>query len=318
MPGEPKVVAITGSSGYIGTRLLQQLEAVGGPGRLVAFDLNPLPFPIHNIRAYQQDVTELDGSLLRRQRVNTLVHLACVNRAALTHRERLQVSARNAAALEGTLKAVQAGRVKHLIYLSSHRVYGAFADNPIPLTEDWPARCLESTPAGFPNLQPDRILTALAEAGANLTITVLRTCPVLGPSADLATGRAFIPFRLPGQGANLPFQILHEDDLVQVLIEFIHREEAGVFNIAGEGVVFLRELAETTHGKLSLGPGFLTRPLASLSRQAAGFPATAVMDLDAARYPIIMSIGKLKQTLGYRFRYTSLDALRSFANSALL
>ena len=67
MFSSPKVVAVTGASGYIGTRLLMQLETNPNVGKIVAFDQRPLPYPIHNISFYQRDIlsTSLRESLRR-------------------------------------------------------------------------------------------------------------------------------------------------------------------------------------------------------------------------------------------------------------
>ena len=43
MLNNKKVVAVTGSSGYIGSRLLRYLEECGSYG-LVAFDINPVSY----------------------------------------------------------------------------------------------------------------------------------------------------------------------------------------------------------------------------------------------------------------------------------
>ena len=69
-----KVVAVTGSSGHIGAKLLEHLEETPGLGKLVAFDLRPLRAPVHNIAAYRMDVTEGINEELARHGVTTLVH----------------------------------------------------------------------------------------------------------------------------------------------------------------------------------------------------------------------------------------------------
>ena len=38
------------------------------------------------------------------------------------------------------LKASKSTKVRNLIYLSSHTVYGANKDNPVPITEEAPVR----------------------------------------------------------------------------------------------------------------------------------------------------------------------------------
>ena len=315
MTEAPKVVAITGASGYIGARLLQHFEEDRSVGKLVAFDLKPPPFPIHNIAVYRQDVAEPIDETLRRHRVNTLVHLASIRRGAPGYQDWAQVFQHNQDALKSTLQSCAAAGVEHLIYVSSHSVYGAFSDNPVPLTELAEARCYENVPYGYANLEFDRDVRAFADNHSEVKVTILRACTVLGPSDEYGLVARTLPRRFLGVGSNPPFQFLHEADLVRIIGDIIHRGTPGVFNVAGEGVVFLQELAEITHRKLVHLPTFLAYPAAWLSwkllRAGAG-----TAELDAARYPVIMSTGKIKQALDCRFNYTSMETVTTFANYA--
>ena len=49
MAQQGKTVAVTGASGYVGTKLLERLEQEAAFKKLVAFDVKPLPLPIHNL-----------------------------------------------------------------------------------------------------------------------------------------------------------------------------------------------------------------------------------------------------------------------------
>ena len=313
MTAAAKVVAITGASGYIGTRLLQQLEEDRNVREMVAFDLRPPLFPTRDISVYRQDVAQPIDDLLRRHRVDTLVHLAGWHRGAAGYRDWLQDLQRNQAALSGALDSGARAGVKHLIYVSSHRVYGALSSNPVPLTELAAAPAGDNAGFGYADLVLDRAVQEFADAHPGIKVTILRACPVLGTTDDEEpAGRAF-PRRFRGVGSNPPFQFLHEADLTRIMADVIHRETPGVFNVAGEGVVFLREVSEITHRKLTQLPPFLAYPAAWLAwrllRAGAG-----TGELDAARYPVILSTGKIKQTLDYRFSYTSMEALTAFVN----
>ncbi len=64
-----RVVAITGASGYVGSRLLRQLEEEDFE-KLVGIDTRPPPLPIHNIAVYRRDAKGSIEDILRRHRVN--------------------------------------------------------------------------------------------------------------------------------------------------------------------------------------------------------------------------------------------------------
>ena len=76
MAQQRKVVAVTGASGYIGTKLLERLEREPGLLKVVAFDIKPLRVPVHNIAFYRKDVSEPIDDELNDQDATSLVHLA--------------------------------------------------------------------------------------------------------------------------------------------------------------------------------------------------------------------------------------------------
>ncbi len=314
-----KVVAITGASGYVGSRLLQSLEDEPDITRLVAFDISPLPWPIHNIAAYRQDVSEpIDDELLQ-QRVTTLVHLAFIARPGITRREAATIRAENLGALKCTLDSCVRGRVEHFIYLSSHTVYGAHADNPVPLTDNAPMRPLPDYAFGYDKWLSELMIQKYAEEHEDIKFTVLRPSIVLGPAADnYFTKTLFRKWLFGVQDYNPPLQFLYEDDLARVLTCIIRQGVPGVFNVAGDGVVFYQEMAEIIQSRLFSLPPFLAYPLVRLTWNLHLQRHATASALDLVRYPMVLSTGKLSQAIGYKFRSTSLDALNAFANFRLM
>ena len=347
----PKVVAVTGASGYIGTRLLMQLETNLNVGKIVAFDQKPLPYPIHNISFYQRDLcppSDPDDKpsdederprfwkkkkapkekpkeipsiepILRQHRVETLVHLACTYSHTDTYQDWATESQDNLNMLSFIQECITAAGVKHVIFLSSHRVYGAYPNSPIPIGETAALHGWAGDFLGQASFLSDLSMVEFKAkqdqepGGSGTKVTVLRACPVLGFSDDHFRAEHVFPYHFLGAGENPPFQFIHEVDLANLLEEIIQRERDGVFNVAGEGVVFLEELAEITRRRLTQLPSFMAYPAAWVSARM-GRSGLGNWNLDTSRYPIIMNTGRIKQVLDYRFRYSSLDALNAFVN----
>jgi UDP-glucose 4-epimerase len=309
------VVAVTGASGYIGTRLLQELEQLH---KLVAIDTRPVTFPIHNRAAYRRDVTEAIDDILLHHRATTLVHLAFVARRGSNRGEVDAIRQVNLNALAAVLDSCVRAGVNHFIYLSSYTVYGAHPDNPIPLVEKVSPRPLPDFPYGYDKHLSELTIGEFAEQHAEVMVTILRPCIVLGPNgASPITGGLFRPWLLGVLGYNPPLQFLHEDELARVLTIIIRRKLPGVFNVAGEGVVYYDKMAEIIKSRLIILPAFLAYPLAQTAWNLRLQRDSTSAGLDLVRYPMVLSTSKLTQATGYRFRHTSLETLTAFANSLL-
>lgn len=318
MVAESKVVAVTGASGYIGSRLLLELEEEN-LDQLVAIDTKPPPVPIHNISVYRQDVKSPIRDLLREHRVTTLVHLAFTETSVRNRREARDSSEENEDVLRSVLDSCVRAGVSHFIYLSSHTVYGSRPDNPIPLTEQASLRPAPDFPLAYDKFLAEQELGVFAEEHQDTKVTILRCTPVLGPGANRDISRIFLQSRPLGVwGYNTPFQFLHEDDVARVLTQMIYQGIVGVFNLAGDGVAFFREVAEMAPGRITSSPRFLAYPTVKLTWKLGLQHAISTSDLDLIRYPTLLSTAKLEQATGYHLRYTSLEAVTSFVNSVLI
>jgi len=319
MEQSPKSVAVTGASGYVGARLLRKLEEEEGISKLVAFDTLPPVAPIRNMAAYRKDVTVPIDEALAHHNVSTLVHLAFISRRGRNRREVESIRQANLDALSAVLESCARAGVNHIVYLSSHTVYGAHADNPIPLTDAAPLRPLPDFPYGYDKFLSEQMLQEFQETHPDIAVTILRSCMVLGPSAGNYITKAFFrPWLLGVLDYNPPLQFVYEDDLARVLTIVVQRSLPGVYNVAGDGVVFYRELAEIIKSKLINLPAFLAYGLVQLTWNLHIQRESTASGLDLVRYPMVLSTGKLNKATGYRFWHTSLETLSAFANSSLL
>lgn len=311
-----KVVAVTGASGYVGSCLLQELEEQQELEKVVALDILPLRNPVHNVAFYRRDVTQPMGELFREHRVDTVVHLAFVMKPARTPDESKAARRINVGGLENVLRACRNARVRHLIYLSSHTVYGAHRDNTIPITEEAPLRPNKGFQYGEYKAQCEGVIRRFSHSYRNTRITILRSCVVMGPAADNFVSRAlFKPFLVGLLGDDPPMQFVHESDVARLIAQLVMDPHPGVYNVAGERVVRYSRLGQMAHRRIIKLPPFLAYALTQLSWQLGIQKDSPAVGLDFVRYPIIISTGKLKGVTGYRFRYTSEEALASFTSN---
>jgi UDP-glucose 4-epimerase len=319
MAQQGNIVAITGASGYVGSKLLERLEQDPTVRKLVAFDVNPLPLPVHNITVYRKNVSEPIDDELNDQRATTLVHLAFNARHGANRREISDIHDENLDTLRSVMASCVTARITHLIYISSHTVYGAHSDNPVPIPDDAPMRPSPDFPYAYDKHQCELALEEFARAQTDVKVTVLRSCIVLGHGADnLETQTFFRPWMLGVTDYNPPLQFVYDDDLTRIISIIIDREITGTFNVAGDGIVHYREMARIIKSRLVSLPPFLVYPLVRLCWGLRLQRDATTQGLDQVRWPILMSTGKLHKATGYRFWHTALESLTAFTNSTYL
>jgi UDP-glucose 4-epimerase len=137
-------------------------------------------------------------------------------------------------------------------------------------------------------------------------MTIVRPCIVFGPSVDnylvrLWTKQPFVAhFGMPDPG----IQFVHEDDVVDAVVELLEGRHAGAFNVAGDGVMSVEECAALIGLPRRRLPLSAYRRFASLMWRLRASEAPPG-SLDFAVYPWIVSNAKLKEVAGWTPRYSS-------------
>ena len=227
---------VTGAGTTLGRRVVQRLSEVDGA------------------------VVELPTSAEAIGVARTMVHLSAGDHDRLAGRRA------NAVRLtEEALNDASAGGVDHLVVLSSAMVYGAWPNNPVPLTENAPLRPGEFAFAEQ-LAQVELLADAWRTAAPGRTVTILRPVLTLAAEGTPSIVRALAA----GMGERLddddpPAQFLHVDDLVSAVVLAHQQRLDGVFNVAPDGWIAgetVRALAGTPP-RVRL-PSWLVEPVAAV------------------------------------------------------
>ena len=317
--GSPaSVVAVTGASGFIGFRFLQELEAMNSLDRLVAIDLKPLPRPLHNVSAHRLDISQPLAPVFQKDPIDTVVHLAFNLQEGQTSAEAEAIQRDNLLGLDNLLRECVRARIKAFVYLSSHTVYGAHVDNPIPITEERAPRPLLRFQYGRTKFLSETRLLNFAEENPNIAVTILRCCMVMGPEGSSRVTQGFDqPVLLKIAGADPSLQFIHSVDLARILAILSINPRRGVFNLAGKGVLRYSEVAKIMGKPLIPLPSTLAFPVVETTWNFGLQKESSSDGLNFIRHPVIMATGKLRQATGYKFRYTAREAVTSFAANHL-
>lgn len=264
-----KAVLVTGGAGYVGKKLLARL-AREHEGTLVATDVRDVPAAERAPGVIYETLDVRSASLaalLARHGVDAVVHLATIVSPGkdLPRSVQYDVDVRGT---ENVLAACLEAGVSRLVVTSSGAAYGYHADSPPLLTEEAPLRGNEEFAyAHHKRLVEERLARARVEH-PRLQQLVFRPGTILGPDArnqitDLFTKPVIVGLR----ESETPFVFVSDADVVAAIAQGVRDGWSGTYNLAGEGVMTLREIAArlgkpfvgVPEGALRAGIGLLRR-----------------------------------------------------------
>ena len=303
---------ITGGAGYIGTRLVQHLARREQTERIVVADLKPPRGGYRPKTGFERvDVRDRGRvrAVLESARADVLVHLAFILNPV--HDERLMYDV-DVNGTHNVLDAASAAGVEQVLVTSSTSAYGAFPDNPVPLTEEDPVRGVPDFSYARDKAEADRICQLWAAEHPDRVMTIVRPSIVLGPNVDNYLVRLWTrqPFQADLGNLDGLIQFVHEDDLVDAITRLLEGRHAGAFNVAGEGFMTYRECAELAGLKVRRLPLPLARALSRVSWRLHASEAPAGQ-IQFALFPWVASNEKLKRTLGWTPAHTSREAFET-------
>ena len=304
--GDPGAVAaatvvITGVSGFLGQAVLRRLAGSPAVGRLVGLDVREPGFRPRDLQFHLVDVA---GSDLRPlfEGADVLVHLAGVHDAIPDEELMARV---NVGGTRSVLEAAASAGVSKVVLVSSAAVYGAWPNNPIPLTEDAPLRPNPGFPLGVHKAELERLLAEWSLARPKVTTTVLRPAFVLGARADHAVARlirARVPLAVGGSTA--PVQFVHEDDATEAIALAVEGDLPGVYNVAADGWLTRDELRALVGRKVqpTIGPELMERALKRL--WTAGLVDLPPSGVPYLVHPWVVAVDRLRAE-GWAPRHTN-------------
>ena len=130
------------------------------------------------------------------------------------------------------------GLAEHLVVVSSAMVYGAWENNPVPLTEDAVLRPDNEFRYATQLAAVEQMADDWRRAGSHRTVAVLR--PVVPMAANGTPGLARALAAGMGQRFAVddpPAQFLHLDDLAAGVVLAAARRLDGVFNVSPDGSI---------------------------------------------------------------------------------
>jgi nucleoside-diphosphate-sugar epimerase len=196
--------------------------------------------------------------------------------------------------LEGTRRTLEAAAGAATVVLwSSGVVYGAHADNPVPITEDQPLRPNPEFPAAGVLADSERLALDTAADRA----VVLRGAGVWSPAWGTFLSRSLMAPTMVGvQGQDPPLQCLAPADAVSALVLATSGRLRGVYNVAPDDWIGARAAARaagTGRRRLNV-PHWIAQATAE-QLQRAGVSAGTPGELAYHLHPWVLDNARLRQ-----------------------
>src|SRR5215813_90696 len=299
--GPGPVVAITGAAHGLGHALAATLAASARVGRVVAIDDHR--GDVAGVTWRLADVRDpaLAGRLTG---VDVLVHTD-VDLGDSDYRAR---RAFNVRAAQTVLTAAAAGRVASVILVTSAMVYGARADNPVPLAETAPLGADADGSVAGDLLEIEHLAERSPRTHPGMTVTVVRPAALVGDGVDTLVVRHFEAARLlTVKGCAQRWQFCHIDDLVSALELAVAGEVTGDFAVGCDGWLELAEVEEISGLRRMELPASLTLGTAQRLHRIGIAPAP-INDLRYLVYPWVVDCRTLREA-GWRPAYDNAAVL---------
>ncbi len=320
-------VAVTGPTGEIGISAVTALEREPAVETIIGMARRPFD----PVSCGWQKTVYHRGDILDREAVDALVEQAdvVVHLAFIIMGSRAESSRINLQGTRNVFEAtVAAERPRRLVYTSSVAAYGYHSDNPVPLTEDVPTRGSAEHYYSAQKAACEALLADITK-GSSLEVFVLRPCIVAGPKAT-ALADAMPWNQLPGPvraisklapmlkpvvpDPGFPLQLVHHDDVAEAIaLAATAPAPPGAYNIAGDGVVTVSEVAKALGGRPVRVPA-VAASAASAAISRVPFVPSMLEWLHVARTSVVMDTTKARTQLGWRPVHSAQETLAALAN----
>ncbi len=296
-PSRMQKVLITGIAGGQGQLVARKL--LGRKGRYRVLGVDRVPW-IDRPRQVSMAIVDVRKKkledLIRKERPDTIVHLASVRHFSVHPAVRHEVN------VNGTKRLIEFSilhGVRHVIVYSSSYVYGALPENPYYMDESFPLNVSRTYPEVRDLAEVDMLATAFLWQHPEISISILRPVNVLGQHVHSAIGRYLRRDYVPTvAGFNPMLQFIHENDLAEAIALAIERNTRGIYNVVGPGAVPLHVAIPEIGGVAVPLPEIILRSVISgMFRWGLyPFPPRAI---DFAKYQCTLDGSRFAEATGF-------------------
>lgn len=310
-------VLVTGLGSFWGGLVAQQLEADSGVEVIVGLDTTPPEIELERTEFVRVDQNySILSRIVAATKVDTIIHTFLVmNSGVVSSRTMKEINVIGTMNLFAAASA-PGSTVERVVVKSSSLVYGAGPEDPAFFREDMTRTHAPRTAVERSLLAVEDYVRDFAVDNPHVAVSLLRFSNVLGPAIVTPLSQLLqLPVVPSILGFDPRFQFVHEEDVVRSILFVLDHELAGIYNVAGDGMLPWSEVA-TICGKRNIPLAPVGTGLAALPLRLLGYdlpPET----IDLLRYGRGVDGSRLVDA-GFRYRYTSAGTVEDYARALRL
>lgn len=307
-------VLVTGAGGYLGRQFVPALVAAGITS-VVALDVREMPAAerVDGVTYAVGDVRDAQiVDVLREHRIGCVVHLAAIVTPPKGSTRELEHSI-DVLGTQNVLQACIDAGVEQLVVSSSGAAYGYHADNPVPLHESDALRGNPEFAYSDHKRLVEEMLAAARTEHPELRQLIFRPGAILGDTTRNQITNLFEQrFVLGIAGTDAPFTFVWDQDVVACLVRGVVTNAEGIYNLAGDGMTTMPEIARRLGKRYLSVPAWLIRGALTVAKPLK-LSRYGPEQVDFLRYRPVLSNDKLKSEFGYTPQLTSDEVFDRYA-----
>lgn len=308
---------MTGGRGYLGRLVVASLAERGVP--VVSVDVRPPEpggAPAESVVEHTADVRSPElAELVAEHRPASVVHLAAILNPRPDQDER-EVADVEVGGARRVLEACAESGVRHLVVASSGAAYGYHPENVgALLDEEAPLRGHPTFLYSRHKAKVEELLGSWRREHPELAQLVLRPGTILGSGTrNQITALFDAPVVLGLRGAEIPFVLVWDTDVAEIVATGVTEQRSGIYNVAGEGAVTMREVARRRGRPYVALPPALVRGALSVLKPLRVVPY-GPEQIDFLRYRPVLDASRLRRDFPGLPRLGSSEVLDRYLES---
>lgn len=310
------IVAVTGIGSGLGKTLLPKLQKGSNIEKIIGIDVANIEEQWDKVELFKADICDRDAMIEVLKGIDVLIHLAyIVIPVKLPSLKRIYEI--NVEGSMNVFRAAAENGVKKIIHLSSQSVYGHVQNCPRLVKEDAPRLGMKTSNFYYSHTKAlvEEFLDEFEKQHPRIAVIRFRPPIIAGPHflgnlGLLAPKKRWISIAPEKGEEQLGLQLIHEDDLTDLLLLAVTQNMHGAYNVAGNILEDVEEFVKREFDvKVRHIPRFLVKMGVRLGRLWL-----KLRWLQALLYHSLLDTEKIEQGIGWKAKYTTEECIREIKN----